>query len=61
MKTAIKREVVATVAYTDDDPAPTAHLTGSDHFKAAVDNDKKMVSITVDTPLNYEAANRDTY
>ena len=55
-----KGEVVATVAYTDDDPAPTAHLTGSDHFKAAVDNAKKMVSITVDTPLNFEAAERHT-
>ena len=50
-----KGEVVATVAYTDDDPAPTAHLTGSDHFKAAVDNDKKMVTITVDDPLDFEA------
>ena len=53
-----KGEVVATVKYTDDGPAPTANLSGSSHFKAAVDDKKKEVSITVDTPLNYEAAAR---
>ena len=53
-----KGEVVATVAYTDDGPAPTASLTGSDAFTAVVDDDKKMVSITVDKPLNFEAAQR---
>ena len=55
-----KGEKVATVACTDDDPYPTAILTGSDHFKAASADDKCEVVITVDTPLNYEAANRHT-
>ena len=35
-------------------------VTGSEHFKADVDNDEAgtSVSITVDTPLNYEASDR---
>ena len=55
-----KGEKVATVACTDDDPYPTAILTGSDHFKATSSDSKCEVVITVDTPLNFEAANRHT-
>ena len=48
-------EVVATVAYTDDGPAPTANLTPDSHFTATVDDEKKMVSIATKAGLNYEA------
>ena len=53
-------EEVATVAITDDDPKAIPHLTGSgsEHFSAAVNDDNDEVSITVKTPLNFEAANR---
>ena len=39
---------------------PIPHLTGSgsDHFKAAVNDDNDEVSITVATPLNFEASDR---
>ncbi|MCY4093565.1 MAG: hypothetical protein OXG05_00405 [Gammaproteobacteria bacterium] len=46
------------VACTDDDPYPDAILTGSSHFKASSADDKCEITISVDTPLNYEAADR---
>ena len=55
-----KGENVATVECDDDDPWPTAILTGSDHFKATSSDSKCEVKITVDTPLNFEAAERHT-
>ena len=53
-------EEVVTVAFSDDDPAATPHLTGSgsEHFTATVNDDNDEVSIKVKTPLNYEMANR---
>ena len=55
-----KGAVVVKVDFSDDDPAATPHLTGtgSEHFKATVNDDNDEVSITVDTPLNYEASDR---
>ena len=50
------------VAYTDDDPKPTAHLTGAAEgmFVATVD-DKNMVVISVGKEdLNYEVASKHT-
>ena len=57
-----KGEEVVTVAFDDDDPAATPHLTGagSEHFKATVNDDNDEVSITVESPLNFEASERHT-
>lgn len=53
-------EELTKVAYTDDDPKPTAILTGGgDMFVATVDEKTNMVVISVGKEdLNYEAATR---
>ncbi len=50
------------IDYDDDDPAPTAILTGgSGLFKATVDDKKEVVTIAVgEAALNYEMADRHT-
>lgn len=56
------KTVVAKIDFTDDDPQPTAHLSGSDLFEAVVHATKKEVAIKVkkDKELNYESADRHT-
>ena len=55
-------EEVVTVEFDDDDPAATPHLTGSgsDNFKATVNDDNDEVAITVAKSLNFEASDRHT-
>ena len=56
-------EDLISIAYTDDDPAPTAHLTGAtaDLFTATVNEETSKVDIAVGKEdLNHESASRHT-